>query len=265
MTTPPPSNPLPGWYPDPYGGGGFRYWDGLNWTSVAPPGAGVPPASTPASPPAVPGPSNNAGMSKGGKIALGVGGAIVVMGAVVTAIGETADKAGNKSSESSWITVDPRPAEPGSGPGSRPDSDGPRSGSTPRSTKAAPAIAPAGSSVRDGKFEFEVLAVERFASKQGVFEPELPKGVFFGVKLRVTNVGDDARTFSASSQHLIVDGKKYDASVSVSDENWREDINPGLSIDATVFFDIPRGAVPEAIECHDSMFSGGALLALPES
>jgi hypothetical protein len=41
-----------------------------------------------------------------------------------------------------------------------------------------------------------------------------------------------------------------------------EDINPGLGIEASVTFDIPPGAVPEAIECHDSMFSGGALLAL---
>lgn len=135
----------------------------------------------------------------------------------------------------------------------------------PTSTPVKPAsdvAAPAGSSVRDGKFEFQVLGVERSTSKEGVFKPEQAKGEFFIVHLRVTNIGNDARSFSASSQHLIVNGNKYDATISISDENWMEDINPGLGIEASVTFDIPPGAVPEAIECHDSMFSGGALLAL---
>ena len=35
MTTPP--APLPGWYPDPFGAQGQRYWDGQQWTQVPPP------------------------------------------------------------------------------------------------------------------------------------------------------------------------------------------------------------------------------------
>jgi len=122
--------------------------------------------------------------------------------------------------------------------------------------------APAGSTVRDGKFEFQVLGVERSATKDGLFNPEQAKGEFFTVKLRVTNIGDDARSFSATSQHLIINGNKYDATSFLGDNSWMEDINPGLGIDTQVTFDIPPGAVPEAIECHDSMFSGGASLAL---
>ena len=38
MTTPP-GNPAPGWYPDPAGGGSYRYWDGIKWTDAATPGA----------------------------------------------------------------------------------------------------------------------------------------------------------------------------------------------------------------------------------
>jgi len=33
----------PGWYPDPAGGAGTRFWDGVAWTDeVKPPGKGVP-------------------------------------------------------------------------------------------------------------------------------------------------------------------------------------------------------------------------------
>ncbi|ODQ98640.1 hypothetical protein BHQ21_25780 [Mycobacterium sherrisii] len=128
---------------------------------------------------------------------------------------------------------------------------------------AGAAVAPAGSSVRDGKFEFQVLGVpERSATKEGVFNPQQAKGEFFTVKVRVTNTGDKAQSFFASNQKLIIDGKKYDATTSLSDNTWMQDINPGLGTEGTVSFDIPQGAVPDAIEFHDSMFSGGARVAL---
>lgn len=247
MTTPPQGNPLPGWYPDPHGGGGYRYWDGLNWTTAAPPGAGAPP--TPTAGTTVPGgspvPPAKAGMSKGGKIALGVGGAIVLIGAISTAVDESGTKTKPDAPAKSVVA--------GSNSDRR-DSPG---------TKAATTVAPVGSSVRDGKFEFRVLGIERGATAmEDAFTTERAKGEFFTVKLRVTNIGDEARTFSATSQKLIVNGNEYDATTFL-DDSWMEDINPGLSIDAQATFDIPPGSVPEAIECHDSMFSGGALLALP--
>jgi uncharacterized Tic20 family protein len=47
MSTPPGSgSPPPGWYPDPQGGGGQRYWDGARWTEHT-----APPATAPAAPP----------------------------------------------------------------------------------------------------------------------------------------------------------------------------------------------------------------------
>ena len=128
---------------------------------------------------------------------------------------------------------------------------------------SAPSVAPAGTSVRDGKFEFQVLGTSRGeTSKQDTFNTEQAKGEFFTVKLRVNNVGDDARSFSARSQKLIINGNEYEATSFLNSTSWSEDINPGLGIDTEVVFDIPKGAVPSAIECHDSMFSGGALLAL---
>ena len=41
-TTPPPG--APGWYPDPYGGPSFRFWDGTRWTDAL--SSAIPPASS---------------------------------------------------------------------------------------------------------------------------------------------------------------------------------------------------------------------------
>ncbi|MDI9932385.1 DUF4352 domain-containing protein [Rhodococcus sp. IEGM 1354] len=49
---------------------------------------------------------------------------------------------------------------------------------------------------------------------------------------------------------------------------WRQklqsggDINPGLSQNITIVFDIPADAVPATLEVHDSVFSGGAEISL---
>jgi Domain of unknown function (DUF4352)/Protein of unknown function (DUF2510) len=228
--------PVPaGWYPDPSGAPRQRYFDGKAWTeNYAPLGAPIPAVDRPAKP----------GMSRGMKIGLGVGAVVLAL----IALGSFGSSEKSTETKSSSTTPTVSLSEPST------------SAVKPVADEDLPA--PAGSSVRDGKFEFQVLGVERSTSKEGIFNPEQAKGEFFTVSLRVTNIGDDARSFSASSQHLIIDGNKYDATSLISDEGWMEDINPGLSIDAKVSFDIPPGAVPTAIECHDSMFSGGALLAL---
>jgi hypothetical protein len=77
--------------------------------------------------------------------------------------------------------------------------------------------------VRDGKFEFQVLGVERGStSKEDVFNTKRAKGEFFTVKLRVTNIGNDARKFSATNQHLIVSGNKYvPPAFSTTTPGWR--------------------------------------------
>lgn len=233
------TQPSAGWFPDPTDPSRQRYFDGSVWTENYAPLSTQPPGSDlPVKP----------GMSKGAKIVLGVVGGIVAL-SVLGSIGSGADKNNEAKSGSTTPSASLFDRE----------STSPASASVPPATDVP---APAGSSVRDGKFEFQVLGVERSSSKQGAFSSTQAKGEFFTVRLRVTNVGDDARSFSASNQHLIIDGNNYDASSSISDEHWIEDINPGLSIDASVAFDIPPGATPEAIKVHDSMFSRGALLGL---
>ncbi|WP_440760744.1 DUF4352 domain-containing protein [Mycolicibacterium sp. 22603] len=184
-----------------------------------------------------------AGLSKGGKVGLGV--AAAVFGLVV--IGSLGDS--DKASETRSSRSDASTAA---------ESTSDAAPLTDRDTPAA-----AGSTVRDGKFEFRVLGVERGQQRiEDAFAPEIAKGEFFIVKLRVTNIGDDARSFSATNQKLLINGNKYEATSILGDNSWMEDINPGLGIETQAVFDIPPGSVPTAIECHDSMFSGGALLAL---
>lgn len=54
---------------------------------------------------------------------------------------------------------------------------------------------------------------------------------YFTVKLQVTNIGDEARTLFASNQKLIINGKPYEATSSITDDGRKEDINPGPRID----------------------------------
>jgi hypothetical protein len=230
------TQPIAGWYPDPSDPSRQRYFDGRAWTENY--------APFPASPPGIGQPAKP-GMSRGLKVGLGIGAAVLVL-IVLGSFGSS-----DKSTES------------------KPSSTAPTASLSEPSTSAVKPVvededvpAPAGSTVRDGKFEFQVLGVQRGAtSVDDAFGPEIAKGEFFTVKLRITNVGDDARSFSATNQKLIINGNEYEAT-SIMDDGWMEDINPGLGIEASATFDIPPGATPAAIECHDSMFSGGALLAL---
>jgi hypothetical protein len=211
--------PAPGWYPDPSGGAGQRYWDGQKW------------ADAPAKPKS----------NKGKWIAGGVAALFLVI--LIANTGNNEEKKATAEQATTSAGSLSTPAKP----------------YTP---SAGPAVASAGSAVRDGKFEFRVLGTERSATKEGLFNPEQAKGEFFTVTLQVTNIGDQPRNFSASSQKLIINGNKYEATSSISDKSWMENINPGLGMQGDVTFDIPPGAVPTAIECHDSMFSGGARLGL---
>lgn len=229
------TQPAAGWYPDPSDPSRQRYFDGKIWTDNYAP-CGPPTQAARRAP--------TSGIPRGLKIGLVVGAAFLVLVGILNRGG------------------DGKVAESGSGATTKSVPSSAPSAAAPRPVRDVDVPAPAGSAVRDGKFEFQVLGVERGATSiDDAFGPEIAKGEFFTVRIRVTNVGDDARSFSATNQKLIISGNEYEAT-SLMDNGWMEDINPGLGIDTQVTFDIPRGAVPTAIEFHDSMFSGGASVAL---
>lgn len=125
--------------------------------------------------------------------------------------------------------------------------------------------------VRDGKFEFVVKTVRSGLTEVGD-NPYLAKkaqGQFVVVTLSVQNIGDRAQGFSPSDQKLIdSQGRSFDSDAAAqialggSDIPVWDNINPGNTVDVKVVYDMPRDAVPASITLHDSMFSGGATVAL---
>ena len=139
--------------------------------------------------------------------------------------------------------------------------------------KAAATAAPAGSAVRDGKFEVQVLNVskaQQASSPDGnQFMIAKPQGEFIILTLNVTNIGNEQQSFFSNNQKLIDGSGRQYGSSSEADMYLNSgggssfaEINPGNSIQAKVAFDVPVGTVPKALEVHDSMMSGGTTVAL---
>lgn len=133
---------------------------------------------------------------------------------------------------------------------------------------ATPTAAPAGSAVRDGKFEFRVLSMTR-AQQAGdlsnQFEVVDAQGEFIILTMSVTNIGDEAQSYFGGNQKLVdTSGREYQANSEA--DMWANkgtgDINPGNSIQVQAAFDVPPGTQPAELEVHDSMFSGGAKVRL---
>ncbi len=185
--------------------------------------------------------------SNGGKVVLTIIGVLIVLFAIgkCGASGEKTLSSGSNTSSHSATGSAAAPAKP-----------------------ASPTAAPAGSAVRDGKFEFQVLSVAR-AQQAGdpsnQFETVQAQGEFIIVTMSVTNVGDRAQSYFGTNQKLFdTAGRQYEANSAA--DMWANkgtgDINPGNSIRVKAAFDVPPGTQPAELELHDSMFSGGVKVHL---
>ena len=139
------------------------------------------------------------------------------------------------------------------------------SSSSQEPAAAAPSAAGIGTPVSDGKLQFVVTSVDRSAiagDPTNEFMQQKAKGEFVNVHLTITNTGNEARGFFATNQKLIINGNKYDAASILGVPGDGDNINPGLNVESVASFDVPPGAQPQAIELHDSLFSGGATVNL---
>lgn len=221
----------PGWYPDPSGSGRQMYWDGQGWA------APQAPVATKRS-------------SSGGKTVL----TIVAIILLLFLIGKCGSSDNNSSTSSSTSRTS--------------SASFATSRSATPSAPPTPTAAPAGSAVRDGKFEFRVLNMTRARQAGNTSNPYMTvdaQGEFIILTLSVTNIGDRAQSYFGTNQKLIDSaGREYEANSAA--DMWANEgtgeINPGNSIRVEAAFDVPPGTVPAELEVHDSMFSGGANVRL---
>ncbi|MGW2661901.1 DUF4352 domain-containing protein [Nocardia tengchongensis] len=131
-------------------------------------------------------------------------------------------------------------------------------------------VAPAGSAVRDGQFEFVVTQFAQGDKELGSgWSHVTAQGEFALVHVKITNTGKEQRTFSASNQKVLDDqGREFSSTTSAFDpipnngSSFGDDLNPGFTVERVVVFDVPVGTNLTAAVLHDSMFSGGAKTAL---
>lgn len=219
----------PGWYPDPSGAPGQRYFDGSQWTDQR---------STGATPPKT---SKKRWILFGGLLAVVV--FFVGCGAMLAAGGSEE----NEDSERSAATTLPSPTDQ--------------------------AVVPAGSAARDGMFEFQILRVGQTKTLQDSDdEPNLTataEGLYVVVTVTVTNVGDEARSFSGQNQILVdTDGREFGVDSTAeayanSGYDYTSPLNPGDSIEVDLPFDVPPDGRSEMMKLRDSASSPGVKLELP--
>ena len=253
MTTP------AGWYPDPEGTGGQRYFDGRSWTDHRSPPAPAAAFEAPALDAMQAAPQKS---GPNGKVIAGIVAAV----AVLVVVGVAAVYLTMKTDVGD-ATVTHKPSDA--------SAQTPSVGSDPETGSEAGVEAPTlenqassvGQAVRDGNFEFVVTGVDRAAVVADPEFPDLQKaaaGEFVMVNMKVTNVGAEPKTFFASFNTLSDGSTEFTS----DDEAWiylgntLADLNPGDSIDTAVVFDVPVGTDPESIELHDGPFSEGVVVGL---
>jgi hypothetical protein len=142
------------------------------------------------------------------------------------------------------------------------DSSNPNSIDTNKQTKEQALNTPGlNQSARDGKFEFIVKNIQCGINSVGSsWSKEEAVGQFCKVSVKVTNIGNEAQYFFDSNQTLVdTQGRQFDSQSLMTNDTqmWMTNINPGLSIEGNIFFDVPLGVNVSHIILHDSVFSGG--------
>lgn len=242
----------PGWYPDPSGTPGTRFWDGQAWTD------NVQPAAPPSGAPVPPAPAKK----KHGKctwFALGLVALIVISAAA----GSSSDK---KSS---------------GGDSAKPSSSAPSTNSADSCGSTAtddctPHVGP-NQSVKVDALVWRVSSASTTAQIGDTTYGLGSKadGVYVVVKLRVHSTRDESATLTDSVIKLETEGTTYDpdldatvASIgSGAEPFFLETLGPDSNKTGTVVFDIPRSKLSNTLELRFGELGFGethGYIALPE-
>jgi hypothetical protein len=284
VTTPP--TPA-GWYPDPDGSGGQRYWDGSAWTKNWSPAAHEPTEPTaPAEPPGSeqpttavstrpagehvgahrarepepiippPPPSEPSAPDDRGRLIVWFGAACAALLAVLVLVviygvfinkPETITMGPSSTSKSATPTTS---SDNGWGTGTQTASESPTTASG------------SGAQASDGGLTFAVSGVETAPSVKYQDAPveRVAQGEFIVVHMTVLNSGDAQGTFLATLQKLKAGGTTYsidDEATAYLNGTWADLPAAGDTADVAIAFDVPPGTTPESLEVHGDAVSTG--------
>jgi hypothetical protein len=156
------------------------------------------------------------------------------------------------------------------GPGSGTATSGSPSASSGSSGASAQRI---GAKARDGKFQFVVTSVGHTKNVGDVSQGlgDTAHGEFTVLHVAVTNIGGQAQILDDSAQY-VYDGKGRQFSANSSadiDGNssngggvFFNQINPGVTVHGSLYFDLPAGDKATRAVLHDSAFSDGVTVSL---
>lgn len=257
MTTPP--TPA-GWYADPEGSGGQRYWDGSAWTEHRSPATSEPtqPAEpTPAAGAPPPFGQQPAGADDRRKLIIWFGAACAALLAVLVAVVIYGVLLNN--SDTMQISA---------GPSTSKSASPTKSSSSEAETTSESPTAPSGSGgqASDSGLTFAITGTETAPSVQYQDAPvsKTAQGEFVIVHMTLSNSGDQQATFLGTLQKLNAAGTNY----SIDDEATAylngtvAQLNPGDTADVAIAFDVPPGTSPDSLEVHGEPMSAGVEVPL---
>ena len=276
-----------GWYPDPDGSGGQRFWDGDDWTDQRIPAPIATPVTTPApapapstppitfepSPRAVQPPADTVGAAPAhaapaderGRLirnyGIGVAAGLAVL--VATALWATFAGPGTRDfTLSPTITTSTAPTADTPTPQASGTDEVTLPTETP--TQTAPL---AQNQVVDAGLQFTVDSVEvvsNVTSPSNEYLTADAQGQFVVVHLSISNIAPETGYYMAAEQRITADGTAYepDQPTSYFLGNIYEELAPGASMQTAVVFDIPAGSTPQLLELHGDALSPGSQLAL---
>ncbi|WP_432834026.1 DUF4352 domain-containing protein [Dactylosporangium sp. CA-092794] len=232
--------------------------------SYHPPTGGFP-ATGPLPAPYPPQPPKKKGLSTGAIIGIVIGGIVAVCclgGIIVAATSDSGKKPGSQAADQETAAAQP---------GGNTTQPAGNTAVAPKATTGAPVktsnVAAAGSAVRDGKFEFKVTKGPDCGKTQ--IGGQKAQGRYCQITLSIKNIGNDARTFDDSNVVAYdAAGARYETDgvagmyANPNGESFLEKINPGNQVSAVMVFDVAASITLTTLELHDSMFSGGAKVAL---